>query len=78
MNRPPDVCALCDRPIDLARSGYAGLHLFLGKGWVHGGGREHIPVHYGCLTFAEIDRLFAVAPAHWSLALAEFRRAVGP
>jgi len=45
-NRPADVCALCDRPIDLTERDH---HLYLGSGWVHGGGREHIPVHMTCL-----------------------------
>ena len=44
-NRPADVCALCDRPIDLTTSDH---HLYLGPGWVHGGGREHAPIHVTC------------------------------
>jgi hypothetical protein len=49
-NRPDDVCALCDRPIDRKRSpvGYASLHRYLGPGWIHGGGRNYIAVHHGC------------------------------
>ena len=46
-NRPADVCALCDTAIDLTTSDH---HLYLGPGWVHGGGREHIPVHYLCVS----------------------------
>ncbi len=46
-NRPADVCALCDTAIQL---GYPGdHHLYVGSGWVHGGGRDHIPVHSSCL-----------------------------
>ena len=44
-NRPADVCGLCDRPIDLATSDH---HLYLGPGWVHGGGREQMPIHRTC------------------------------
>jgi hypothetical protein len=47
-NRPADVCALCDTPIDLTQRDY---HLYLGPGWVHGGGRENIPVHLSCANF---------------------------
>jgi len=45
-NRPADACALCDRPIDLTDSDH---HLYLGPGWVHGGGREMIPIHVTCV-----------------------------
>jgi len=44
-NRPADVCALCDQAIDLTTSDH---HLYLGSGWVHGGGRENIPIHASC------------------------------
>ena len=44
-NRPADVCALCDTPIDLTSHDH---HLYLGTGWVHGGGREHAPIHMTC------------------------------
>jgi len=53
-NRPIDMCALCDRPIDLRIRGHAGLHLYLGAGWVHGGGRESIPIHHGCAWLGEL------------------------
>ena len=46
-NRPADVCALCDAPIEDLTVG-ADHHLYLGSGWVHGGGREYIPVHGSC------------------------------
>lgn len=50
-NRPADVCALCDTPIDnLSIYGGSDHHLFVGPGVVHGGGREYIPVHGSCLT----------------------------
>lgn len=48
-NRPADVCALCDRAIDLTTTDH---HLYLGPGWVHGGGRESIPTHMTCLNAA--------------------------
>lgn len=52
-NRPPDVCALCDRAIDLINgTGWLSRHRYLGPGWVHGGGREEIPVHHGCAFVA--------------------------
>lgn len=54
-NRWPDVCALCDRAIDDPQHGWRGLHLYIGPGYVHGGGREHIPVHYGCIYIAHLD-----------------------
>ncbi len=44
-NRPADVCGLCDRPIDLTDHDH---HLYLGPGWVHGGGRENLPIHRSC------------------------------
>ena len=54
-NRWPDVCAICDRPIDLSiRGGHVSLHLYVGRGYVHGGGREHIPVHHGCIWLAHL------------------------
>jgi hypothetical protein len=77
-NRWPDACALCDRPIDLSATGYNGRHLFLGSGWVHGGGRECIPCHYGCVVFAQIDHLLQVASEHWTQVLQQFRYCVGP
>jgi hypothetical protein len=49
-NRPDDVCALCDRAIDPNGVGFFSLHRYVGRGWVHGGGREYIAVHYGCIT----------------------------
>jgi hypothetical protein len=50
-NRPKDVCALCDRAIDPSLPGeYGRMHYYVGPGWVHGGGREYIATHYGCLT----------------------------
>jgi hypothetical protein len=51
-NRPPDVCGLCDSAIDLTTGDH---HLYLGPGWVHGGGRDYIPVHYTCATAPEFD-----------------------
>jgi hypothetical protein len=54
-NRPNDVCALCDRAIENAYGGgYASLHLYLGPGWVHGGGRECIAIHHGCGELSEL------------------------
>jgi hypothetical protein len=48
-NRPADMCALCDTPI--SPLSYPGdHHLYVGPGMVHGGGREHIPVHGSCLS----------------------------
>ena len=48
-NRPADVCALCDTAIDLTiQGGWESLHLYVGPGMVHGGGRENIPIHLGC------------------------------
>jgi len=47
-NRPADVCSLCDTPISL-RGTAADHHLYVGSGWVHGGGREYIPVHISCM-----------------------------
>lgn len=44
-NRPADVCALCDRPIDLTTTDH---HIYLGPEWVHGGGRENAPIHRTC------------------------------
>jgi hypothetical protein len=52
-NRWPDVCALCDRAIDMAMPWT--LHRYLGAGWVHGGGREYIPVHHVCAYVGELD-----------------------
>lgn len=49
-NRPADVCALCDSPIDLTTSDH---HLYLGPGWVHGGGREYAPIHMTCSQAAD-------------------------
>lgn len=60
-NRPADVCALCDGPIDLAAT--IDHHLYLGPGWVHGGGREYIPVHHSCLTI--MDR-YHLSDTLWS------------
>jgi hypothetical protein len=54
-NRWPDVCALCDRPIDLSKSGWLSLHLYVGRGVVHGGGRERIPVHHGCIYLKHLN-----------------------
>lgn len=48
-NRPADVCALCDRAIDLTSHDH---HLYVGPGWVHGGGRENIPIHMTCASAA--------------------------
>ena len=75
-NRPADVCAYCDRPINLTIGGHSGLHLYVGSGRVHGGGRDHIPVHSGCLTFEQLDYLLRVNP-DWHAALACFRQNVG-
>lgn len=62
-NRWPDVCALCDRAIDLSiRGGWRSLHRYLGPGWVHGGGRELIPVHHGCVYIAHLDGTEPVFP----------------
>jgi len=62
-NRWPDVCALCDRPIDMtAGHGWRGLHLYVGPGFVHGVGRENIPVHYGCIYLAHLDGSEPVYP----------------
>jgi len=44
-NRPADVCALCDTAIDLTGSNH---HLYVGPGWIYGGGREYIPIHRLC------------------------------
>lgn len=44
-NRPADVCGLCDTPIDLTTTDH---HIYLGPGWVHGGGRENLPIHMSC------------------------------
>lgn len=52
-NRPADVCGLCDGPIDLTSTDY---HLYLGPGWVHGGGREHLPIHHTCANAARAAR----------------------
>lgn len=65
-NRPPDVCALCDRPIDLTAIGNTSLHLYVGAGMVHGGGRELIPVHYGCLVFDDWEDRMQLIPVGWS------------
>jgi hypothetical protein len=55
-NRPLDVCALCDRAIKAdVPGGYASLHLYLGKGWVHGGGREEIAIHVGCGMLGDLS-----------------------
>jgi hypothetical protein len=54
-NRPNDVCALCDRVIDDPNPGFIGLHKYLGPGWVHGGGREYIAVHWGCAVLPSYD-----------------------
>lgn len=63
--RPADVCALCDRPIDLTvRAGFAALHLYVGPGWVHGGGREEIPVHWACVALPDYPE---GCPMHTSL-----------
>ncbi len=51
MNRPQDVCALCDHAITADQM----LHLYLGPGWVHGGGRECIPVHWHCAVLDQGD-----------------------
>lgn len=50
-NRPADVCALCDTPIDLTHP--TDHHLYIGPGWIHGGGRESIPVHITCINAGE-------------------------
>ena len=78
-NRPADVCALCDRPIDLKITGHVGGHLYVGSGWVHGGGREHIPCHDRCLTFERLDYLLEETHAteHWHKVLEYFRSNVG-
>lgn len=47
-NRPADVCALCDQAVDAADRKIANYHLYVGPGWVHGGGRETIPIHRLC------------------------------
>jgi hypothetical protein len=47
-NRPADVCALCDTVIS-PLTYPSDHHLYVGTGVVHGGGREHIPVHGSCL-----------------------------
>lgn len=47
-NRPIDVCALCDRPIEKSDYSYGGLHLYVGPGMCHGGARENIPIHSVC------------------------------
>lgn len=49
-NRPNDVCALCDRAIDLTLFGHGALHRYVGRDWVHGGGKEHIATHMACPT----------------------------
>lgn len=59
-NRPADVCGLCDRPIDLTTSDH---HLYLGPGWVHGGGREHLPIHRTC---ADAMRRFERTGTLWT------------
>ena len=74
-NRPRDVCALCDRPIDLTSPGHSGLHLYVGSGMVHGGGRDNIPCHFGCLVFGR--RLESGAAEHWQRSLQRFRSDVG-
>ena len=61
-NRPNDVCALCDTPITESGYGYAGLHLYLGPGWVHGGGCESIAVHAGCAWLGDLDEDAPVRP----------------
>lgn len=59
-NRPNDVCGLCDRPI--TGGGFASLHLYLGPGWVHGGGRESCPVHHGCAWLGSLGEDTPVYP----------------
>lgn len=51
MSRPDDVCALCDHAITPDQQ----MHMYLGKGWVHGGPREHIPVHWHCCVVDQHD-----------------------
>lgn len=67
-NRPADVCALCDRPIEGVGQGPHGFaapgsdhHRYVGPGWVHGGGRECIATHWSCLT-ADRGRLMHRIP----------------
>lgn len=52
-NRPIDVCALCDRPIEEPNYTFGGLHVYVGPGIAHGGARENIPCHVVCLGLGE-------------------------
>jgi hypothetical protein len=62
-NRPADVCALCDTPIAL-RGPSADHHLYIGPGWVHGGGREYAPIHRTC---GRIDHLDEGVPLYFAM-----------